>query len=495
VPTGSPATPTGPAYGTTSTQTGNFNIGTTWGGACSSSCTAGVDYPATSESVTIANGHTVTLTATQTVVNATINSGGTLSLGSNTLILTGTGGSPLSISGTFTPGTGTIQYTGATVVVAPTTYYDLTTGGTGSYALSSTTTVSHTLSITSGATLSPGSNTLILSGTGTPLSISGTFTAGTGTVQYTGSTATVTATTFKNITLGGTGTYTLPASGWTIDGNLTVTTGATVTKDAGTITFGNSAGTVTVTGNATNNDLGTISIGNSSAAKVVNLGSSIKFTAITITSGATLSLNGANTLTLTGTGTPFVPTGTFTPSTGTVIYSGATATVAGTTYNNLTFTGSGGGGAEERPVNSYIGTNISSGNGGADYNMGIKFTPTANGYIDKLWLRLDTGFNSTVRLYRQSDGAVLATASISSIGSGTWVSSTLGSPVSVTSGTTYIVAARTGTYAYYGNGASSITSGNITLTQTGLVNGLALSMFPITRVVVEVHILLVARLL
>src|SRR5690348_11107824 len=60
-----------------STQTGSFNIGTTWGKACAAGCTQGTDYPGSSDSLTINSGHVVTVTATpaQAVIAITINNG------------------------------------------------------------------------------------------------------------------------------------------------------------------------------------------------------------------------------------------------------------------------------------------------------------------------------------------------------------------------------------------------------------------------------------
>src|SRR3989344_2472817 len=76
----------------TSVQTGTFNIGTTWGGACAAACTQGVDYPGTNDSLVIANGHVVTVTATpgQSVIGVTVNFGGTLTI-NNGVTLTATG--------------------------------------------------------------------------------------------------------------------------------------------------------------------------------------------------------------------------------------------------------------------------------------------------------------------------------------------------------------------------------------------------------------------
>lgn len=46
----------------TSTQTGDWNVGTTWGGVCSSGCTAGVDFPSTLDIAVVAQGTFVTIT-------------------------------------------------------------------------------------------------------------------------------------------------------------------------------------------------------------------------------------------------------------------------------------------------------------------------------------------------------------------------------------------------------------------------------------------------
>ncbi len=461
--------------GFTSTQSGNFNIGTTWGGACSSSCVAGTDYPSSGQGFVVANGHTVTLTGSYTVSNGTINSGGTLSLGSNTLTVSDTT-TPFVVNGTFTPGTGKIEYSGTGTSIANTTYYNLKVSGsvTGSttatvtnnlevtgtltpsagtitlnngssltnsgtltfynlttassatvtanvsYSVAGTLTngtsatltsntgtqtfnngstisnggtqltfnnltiassatvtantsytVSGTLTVSSSATLAPTSGTITLTGTGTPLSVSGTFNpSSTNVVQYTGSTANITATTYKSLILGGTGTYTLSNSNWRLDGDLTITSGATITKGTGTITFGNSANTVTLTGNATNSDLGTVVIGDASHAKVVNLGSSVKLTSVNITSGATLSLNGSNTLTITANNVSYSQTDTYTSS------NTWTAPAGVTSVDVETWGGGGGGGSWD----SYNGIGGPGGGGGAySKQTGISVTP-GNGY-------------------------------------------------------------------------------------------------------------------
>ena len=109
----------------TSTQTGAFNIGTTWGGLCSSSCTAGTDFPDTADVAIVAIGTTVTLDSARTISNLTVNSGGTLDLAgynltANPITLTGTlkfKGSE-TVSSTPTINTGSIvTYDGDTTPV------------------------------------------------------------------------------------------------------------------------------------------------------------------------------------------------------------------------------------------------------------------------------------------------------------------------------------------------------------------------------------------
>ena len=107
----------------TSAATGNWNIGTTWGGACSSSCTEGLDYPGSTDSVVVTSTYTVTVpssvsssfsnlniggTATfvlqgniQTGTNITIESGGTLEQ-KNTTTQTITGTLTVASGGTLT---------------------------------------------------------------------------------------------------------------------------------------------------------------------------------------------------------------------------------------------------------------------------------------------------------------------------------------------------------------------------------------------------------
>ena len=124
-----------------------------------------------------------------------------------------------------------------------------------------------------------------------------------------------------------------------------ITGGSLTTASTGTVTCTScSAGTVTI--------LGTGNLGGGTAAMTfynLTLGNGVETATTTAQgSGAVNILNvlnlttnktlnaGSKTWTLFGSGTPFIKTGTFTPSSSTVIYSGSSATnVTSTTYNNL----------------------------------------------------------------------------------------------------------------------------------------------------------------
>ncbi|MBX4191597.1 MAG: hypothetical protein KW804_02230 [Candidatus Doudnabacteria bacterium] len=278
----------------------------------------------------------------------------------DTITITGSGtaGSrPFVNSGTFTSTGSTMDFEGTAATDIETTnanYANLSLGvGAGraggvTFTLNGSVTVSGTLTVgnsgsTSADTLAITDKTLTLSGTGTPLTLAGSskglFSVTTGTVQYTGTSATVTATTFKNLTLGGTGTYTMPATAINISGNLIITSGATVNKAAGVVTF-NAGTTQTWTdNNATAQDLGDVATATSSTA--VSTSTNIKLSSLNIAGSTSFDITG-DTMTITGNSTPLTVSGTFTITGSTVVYTAATATVTATTFNNLNLgTGSG----------------------------------------------------------------------------------------------------------------------------------------------------------
>jgi hypothetical protein len=212
---------------------------------------------------------------------------GTYTAGTSTLILKGD--APF-VGQCFAPGSGTMSFTTATLKIQNTVTCsvppvgtlanlevgtDVNTTAAVSYALEANTTVSGTVTVGNASssftdTIAPSSFTLTLSGTGTPLSLTskGLLDATAGTVAYTnGTSANVTATTYNNLTLNGTGTFT-PAGNIAVNGALIVQDGTLPVGGAdfivsGTTTisaavsnsleFSSAAGTKTFTGLVTIN--------------------------------------------------------------------------------------------------------------------------------------------------------------------------------------------------------------------------------------------------
>jgi hypothetical protein len=204
------------------------------------------------------------------------------------------------------------------------------------------------LNIANSTTFSIATDTISINGTGTPLTVGGTATFGvaTSTVQYSAATATVAATTFNNLILGGTGTYTMPVSNITLLGNLSITSTATYIKGAGTIIFTiGGGGTQTVTDNeATKHDLGNIQISANSGNSNLALGSNILATNITIDPSQVLDVTTAPyNITLNGNWTNNGGTSGFNSRTGTVtLATNSTANISGATiFNNFSVSGIG----------------------------------------------------------------------------------------------------------------------------------------------------------
>ena len=164
--------------------------------------------------------------------------------------------------GTLTPGTGTVNFNGSTagqtipIGVSAVTYSNLTinntspSGATPGAAITGTQ-VTGNLSVQSGTfnnggfaiTLASAKNfsvatdaTFNLNGTSTMVTVSGGGTknfAATSTVDYAGTSQTVTAEAYGNLTLSGSGTKTMPASTISIAGNFTLADGSSVNATAG----------------------------------------------------------------------------------------------------------------------------------------------------------------------------------------------------------------------------------------------------------------------
>lgn len=235
----------------------------------------------------IVTGSFTTNSGELVLANATISNSGTLQL-HNLSIGTGntaTTASSLTLSGalvvystgSFTASAGTITLNNGASIAGPgsLTLNNLTVANSATVTSTVDYTVNGTLTVGTGATLNSTAGTITLSSTGTALSTAGTFNpTGTNTVRYTGATATIPARTFQNLTLGGTGTYTMPATTLTINGNLSVTSGANITKGAGTIVFAGSSPQTISDSNGTKRDLGNIQNSNTTDSWC-NLGSTV----------------------------------------------------------------------------------------------------------------------------------------------------------------------------------------------------------------------------
>ncbi len=263
---------------------------------------------------TLTLGAQLTIAATKQL---SVGASGTISLGSNTLDLLsgGTGSSrPFLNSGTFSGGTGNVIYEAASGTAIETTgvsYYDLNINPTLSSAVTYTPigalTVTHnfgmaptgnyeltltlagnssvtgsvttagssspintinmvtynlsagTVTLGSSDTLNVGTGTLTVTGDTNPITVNGGLNINTGTIAYTGTTVNVLQMDYYSLSLGGSGTYTLPASTFSIFKNLTIASGATIVT-GGTVVF-NGATTQTWTdNNATAQNIGNVQV-------------------------------------------------------------------------------------------------------------------------------------------------------------------------------------------------------------------------------------------
>jgi hypothetical protein len=345
-------------------------------------------------------------TATLTVNNDLVITSGTLALGAYDLnVGTTSGGGNIKVAGvisqtggttlvkTVISGTNCIGANGTNCAGTPGTigFYNLTIGAAGMMTTDiagttgPTVTVANVLNITVSATLRLGATTnLTLSGAGTPITKAGTLDVTTNpgsTVTYT-STSGVTAlssadTTFHNLTINGTGTFTAGRV-YTVNGDLTVasgtfalgtnnlTVGSTSVassgsiKVAGTISQSSSATTIVKAASGSNcigangtscaGTPGTIGFGNLQIGDgSVTVSTAINGTTpptvtvggnLTIKTNATLSANG--TLNVAGNWTSEASS-VFTPNSSTVNLNAAADTTqiisGNTTFYNLTATG------------------------------------------------------------------------------------------------------------------------------------------------------------
>ncbi len=315
------------------------------------------------------SGGTATANADFTVTSVFTIQAGTFAGSARTITLAGSG-TPLVVTGTFTVNTSTIKYTSATGAnVTGTSYYNLTLDSLGqTFTAAGDLTVSKVLTVAADTSFDASSRTINLTDTtsgATPFVVNGTFIPSTSTVFYNNTAATadnIAGVTYYNLTMAGNGSAdTFTAAGdMTVQNVLTVGSAANATFNASsrTITL-SGAGTpfvvngiftpatstirytsatgANVTGGLTYNNLTLDSSGQTFTAAGNITNSSV----LSVTGGTTFDAS-SRTIVLSAAGTPLVVSGTFTPSTSTVIYTSATgATVGAVNYNNLSFTGTG----------------------------------------------------------------------------------------------------------------------------------------------------------
>ena len=292
------------------------------------------------------------------------------------------------VNGTFTPGSGTVTYSGVTnQAIGAVTYNNLTINKAAAIAaINSTLTIGGNLTVTAGeldnaATATIAGNVTIASGANLTnyniLHVGGNW-ANSGTYSGTGvnvifdgaGTQTISATTFNNLEFNKpVGSVAVLTGDVTLKGNLVGTSG---TLDIGSYLFNRDVvgGSASMTNGATliiaaDNAPNKFASYNLAAASTIvfngtgtqhlllpglvygnlifrNSGTKILYTAtkvngdLTIESGATFDA-GSNTITLNGN---WINGGTFTPSTSTIICTGASKNISGsTTFNQLIASG------------------------------------------------------------------------------------------------------------------------------------------------------------
>ena len=353
------------------TTTGSLTINKTGGTATFTGPVNGANLSLTGSTGTLnlGNGLTHTFTGTWASSNGTTLNGGSSTINFTSSTVSGT------ISGTFTPSTGTVGFTASAAQTVPvTTYNNLTIGGTSTKTFATTPTVNGTLSmegttasvvVTTGVVTYGGAATLKYNKTAaytataeewiSPFAATGgIIIAGTSAITPPGAVQIGNSTNVP-LTINSGATLSPGSNLLTLHGNFT--NNGTLTSGAGGITF---AGTISqtingfsTTGNVSMTKTAGIATltGNVNAANLslsgnggtLNLGTSLThiFSGTYSSSTGSILNGGSSELQFTNATVAGNLSGTFTPATSTVTYSGTNQTVASLPYYNLKLTGSG----------------------------------------------------------------------------------------------------------------------------------------------------------
>jgi len=349
----------GATFTATSTTGGNWNIGTSWGGACASGCVAGTDYPGASDIANIPGGKSITIpngfAASATTLKLNSDDG---DVGASTLTFA-TATSSLNVSGNvsfgysiptckknisdptimaFTLRTHQIILTGGTFTIGGTLTMTAATNGCTGYDHahtinlgSGTMTVTGNISMTNAISdfdgTTPIYTTIDMTTANCVLNVGNGFTVGrvlngtgaTGTINYTRAGAQTIAPSpiYYNLTLSGSGVKSLSGNGNIVNGILSMQGTATLSTALGIFVYGTNS-TLEYKGSAAQSSgpelkatIETLKIDNSNGVTFNN--SSSANDAVTMTSG---NINlGTFTLSL-GTGGASSTPGTLTYTSG-----------------------------------------------------------------------------------------------------------------------------------------------------------------------------------
>ncbi len=462
----------------TAAASGNWNVGTTWGGACASSCVAGTDYPGAADVVTIGSSKTVTLTQAEAATTLNLNSTGVLDLSNFTL----------TVSGTATLATGgTLNSNAGSLVAGSPLISGVAVGGSGSITIEKT---GSTQSLGTGGSVFSNTATIKNTGTGALLL------ANTSGDTFSGDV------TFTNTNSGGI----QPARGFGSPGNNAFNGNIIVeSTGSGGVLFGQGSGsstlaalkTITVGG-------GGFSSGTLNLSRITQTGATDQTLALTggsLTIGTSAAFGGG--LTVTGTGTGLVTLGpTFT------ISGNANITAPRLMLNGVSLTGTGyfektgatqdgglGGntfGSATTIKNSGSGNLILANTSADTFNGDVTFSNTSTGGI---WPARgfsgggNTAFNGNIIVESTGSGGIvfanggtgtstLATSKTITVGGGGFSSGTLSLSRFTQTGATDQVLALTGGSLTIST--SSAFGGGLTASTTGTTATFALSSLTIS---------------